>query len=123
MKNKHTSAPPPAVPSTASVTTTAPPTSAPIAGGQGLLLLSASPWGELETIVDDKGKQVNLTDEKKEMPTRIDLEPGRYMVTVAGPNGTKQTVPVDIEAGKRNRKVIKTGDVNFEELEKEVAKP
>jgi len=123
MRNKQSSAPPAAVPSTTSVTATAPPTSAPITGGQGALLLSASPWGELEAIVDDKGKAVDLTDEKKDMPTRIDLEPGRYMVTVAGPNGTKQTVPVDIEAGKRNRKVIKTGDVNFDELEKEVAKP
>jgi serine/threonine-protein kinase len=122
MRNKQ-SVPPPAVPSTTSVTATAPPPSAPIASGQGALLLSASPWGELEKIVDDKGKSIDLTDEKKDMPTRIDLEPGHYTVTIAGPNGTKQTVPVDIEAGKRNRQVIKTGVVNFEELEKEVAKP
>jgi serine/threonine-protein kinase len=122
MRNKQ-SVPPPAVPSTTSVTATAPSASAPIAGGQGALLLSASPWGELEAIVDDKGKSINLADEKKDMPTRIDLEPGHYTVTVAGPNGTKQTVPVDIEAGKRNRKVIKMEDVNFDELEKEVAKP
>jgi serine/threonine protein kinase len=122
MRNKQ-SVPPPAVPSTTSVTATAPPPSAPIASGQGALLLSASPWGELEKIVDDKGKTIDLTDEKKDMPTRIDLQPGHYTVTVAGPNGKKQTVPVDIEAGKRNRQVIKTGNVNFEELEKEVAKP
>jgi hypothetical protein len=122
MRNKQSAAPT-AVPSTASVTATAPPTSAPVAGGQGALLLSASPWGELETIVDDKGNPIDLSGEKKDTPTRIELEPGHYMVTVAGPNGTKQTVPVDIEAGKRSRKVIKTGDVNFEELEKEFAKP
>ncbi|MEA2237745.1 MAG: eukaryotic-like serine/threonine-protein kinase [Thermoanaerobaculia bacterium] len=121
-KNSQSAAPTVAA-STTSVTATAPTSTAPIAAGQGALLLSASPSGELETIIDDKGKSIDLTDERRDMPTRIDLEPGRYKVTVAGPNGTKQTVTVDIEAGKRNRKMIKTEDVNFEELEKEVAKP
>jgi hypothetical protein len=122
MRSKQSSAPT-AVPSTASVTATAPPSSAPIAAGQGALLLSASPSGELEKIVDDKGKVVDLSEDEKSIPGRIDLEPGRYMVTVAGPNGTKQTVPVSIEAGKQNRQIIKLESVNFEDLEKEIAKP
>jgi hypothetical protein len=124
-KNKQSSSPTVAASAT-SVTATAPAaltTGAPIAAGQGALLLSASPWGELEAIVDDKGKPVDLTDDKRSTPTRIDLEPGKYMVTVAGPNGTKQTVPVAIEAGKPNRQMIKLENVNFEDLEKEVAKP
>jgi hypothetical protein len=68
-------------------------------------------------------RRASLTDDKKSTPTRIDLEPGKYMVTVSGPNGTKQTVPVDIQAGRPNRQMIKLENVNFEDLEKEVAKP
>jgi hypothetical protein len=121
-KNKQSVAPTVAA-STTSVTATAPTSTAPIAAGQGALLLFASPSGELEKIVDDKGKLVDLSEDMKSIPGRIDLEPGRYMVTVAGPNGTKQTIPVSIEAGKQNRQIIKLENVNFEDLEKEVAKP
>jgi serine/threonine protein kinase len=121
-KSKQSVAPTVAVSST-SVTATAPTSTAPIAAGRGALLLFASPSGELEKIVDDKGQLIDLSEDMKSIPGRIDLEPGKYMVTVAGPNGTKQTVPVDIEVGKRNRQVIKLENVNFEDLEKEVAKP
>ena len=114
---------PVAVVSATSVTSTAPTLTTPITAGQGALLLFASPNGELEKIIDDKGKEVDLTDDKKSTPTRIDLLPGKYMVTVTGPNGTTQTVPVDIEAGKRKMQMIKLENVNFEALEKEVAKP
>jgi eukaryotic-like serine/threonine-protein kinase len=121
-KNKQSVAPTVAV-STTSVTATAPSSTAPIAAGRGALLLSASPYGELETIIDDQGKPVDLTDDKLSTPTRIDLEPGKYVVTVSGPNGTKQTVDVNVEAGKRTRKTFDLERVNFEDLEKEVAKP
>jgi serine/threonine-protein kinase len=114
---------PTAVVSTTSVTTTAPTSTEPIAPGQGLLLLSASPWGNLEKIVDDKGKSIDLTDEKREIPTRIELDPGKYMVTVSGPNGTKQTVDVNVVAGKRVQQRFDLENVNFDELAKEVAKP
>jgi hypothetical protein len=121
LKNKQTVVP--AVPvSSTSVTATAPTSTAPIPAGQGVLLLSASPYGELEKIVDDKGNSVNLTEENRYTPTRIELDPGKYQVTVAGPNGSKQIVPVDIEAGKQNRKAVKLGNVNFDDLEKEVTK-
>ena len=113
------------VASTTSVTATAP-TSVPPIPGRGALLLSAAPWGELDKIVDDKGKPVDLTelsDEKRSTPTRIDLEPGTYMVTVTGPNHTTQTMNVNIEAGKQLRQTFNLGNVNYEELEKELAKP
>jgi serine/threonine-protein kinase len=116
-------APQPVAASTTSVTSTAPVSTAPIAPGQGALLLSASPYGELETIIDDKGKSIDLSDDKRSTPTRIDLDPGKYSVTVAGPNGTKQTVAVNIEAGKQSRQMIKLENVNFDDLEKEVSKP
>ncbi|MEA2163286.1 MAG: eukaryotic-like serine/threonine-protein kinase [Thermoanaerobaculia bacterium] len=121
-KSKQTVTPT-GVASTTSVTTTAPVSTAPIAPGQGALLLSASPYGELEQIIDDKGKPVDLSEDKRSTPTRIDLDPGKYMVTVAGPNGTKQTVPVNIEAGKQSRQMVNLEKVNFDDLEKEVAKP
>jgi len=113
------------VASTTSVTATAP-TSVPPIPRRGALLLSAAPWGELDKIVDDKGKPVDLTelsDEKRSTPTRIDLEPGTYMVTVTGPNHTTQTMNVNIEAGKQLRQTFNLGNVNYEELEKELAKP
>ena len=54
-KSKQTAAPVAPV-STTVVTTTAPTSTAPIPAGKGVLLLSASPWGELDKIVDDKGQ-------------------------------------------------------------------
>ncbi len=98
------------------VTTTAP----VIAGDHGVLLLSASPWGDIEKIVNvSSHKAVDLADEKRSTPTAIELDPGKYSITVRGPNNV-QTVDVDIEAGKRTRKTITTGAVNFDEIEKEV---
>lgn len=121
MRGRQTAAPTAAA-STAGVTSTAPTSTAPIAAGQGVLLLSASPWGELEKIVDDKGKAVDLSDEKRSTPTRIELQPGKYVVTVAGPEGQKQTVDVNVEAGKPTRAKVDVGTVQFDELEKEINK-
>lgn len=122
MKNKQT-IPQTATASSTSVTATAPTSTSPIAAGQGVLLLSASPWGELEKIVDDKGKSIDLTEDKRSTPTRIELGPGKYSVTIAGPNGTKKTLDVNVEAGKAIRQAFDLEHVNFEDLEKEVAKP
>jgi serine/threonine-protein kinase len=109
-------------PSGTSVTATPPTSTTPIPAGQGVLLLSASPWGELDKIVNaENQKNVTLTDEDKSTPTRVELEPGKYLVTVSGPNGTK-TIDVQIEAGKRVPQHLDMGNVNLEELEKEVNK-
>ncbi|HEX9460896.1 MAG TPA: serine/threonine-protein kinase [Thermoanaerobaculia bacterium] len=114
---------PTSVASTTSVTTTAPTSTAPIPAGQGVLKLSASPWGDLEKIIDDKGKSIDVTEEERSLPTRIELEPGQYMVTVAGPNGKTQTMSVRVQAGKQVKQGFDLGNVNYEELEKELAKP
>jgi serine/threonine-protein kinase len=114
---------PTGVAASTTVTTTAPASTAAIPAGQGVLLLSASPWGDLETIVDEKGKSIDLSDDKKSTPTRIELLPGQYAVTVAGPDGKKQTVKVRVEAGKPVQRRFELGTVNYDELEKEVAKP
>ncbi len=123
----RTAAPPVATvtpPSGTDITST-PPTStssSPITPGQGVLLLSASPWGNLETIVNADNKQnVRLTEEDRSTPTRIELDPGSYQVTVRGPNSS-ETIAVKIEAGKRVRHQFNLGGVNLEELEKEVGR-
>jgi eukaryotic-like serine/threonine-protein kinase len=95
---------------------------APTEPGKGALLLSASPWGDIEKIVNAKNNApVDLSDEKKSTPTRIDLAPGKYLVTMQGPNG-KTTFDVQIDAGQKTPKSIDLGGVNLDELEKEVTK-
>ncbi|MBK5258241.1 MAG: serine/threonine protein kinase [Thermoanaerobaculia bacterium] len=109
------------VPSTTQVTATA---VQPPPAGQGVLLLSATPWGDLEQIISaSSSKAVDLSDEDRSTPARIALAPGKYFVTINGPSGKQTTFDVDIVAGKRTRKIVATGNVNFEELEREVNKP
>ncbi|HSP13754.1 MAG TPA: serine/threonine-protein kinase [Thermoanaerobaculia bacterium] len=98
------------------VTSTAP----VVPGDHGILLLSASPWGDIEKIVNmTSHKPVELSDENRSTPAAIELDPGHYSITVRGPNDV-QTVDVNIEAGKRTKKSITTANVNFDEIEKEV---
>lgn len=105
---------------TATVTTTATP---PIAPGQGLLLLSASPWGDLDTIVNKADqKKVELSEELLSTPARIPLEAGSYLVTVSGPAGTRETIDVTIEAGKQSQKHITMDPVDYDALAKEMSK-
>ena len=94
----------------------------PIPAGQGILLLSASPWGNIDKIVDDKGLQVDLSEEKRSTPTRIELAPGAYSVTMSGPSKT-ETFPVQVVLGRRVVARRDLGGVDFNELEKEVQKP
>ena len=123
MTRKTDTAPVPATTATVAgtqVTTTGAPSNAPVPAGQGLLLLSASPWGDLEKIVDANGqKEVTLTEELRSTPARIPLDPGRYTVTVSGPKGTK-TIDVQIEAGKRTPHNIDMGSVDYDALAKEI---
>jgi hypothetical protein len=95
---------------------------APIAPGQGVLLLSASPWGEVERIVS-KGdqKEVPLEDELSATPTRIPLAPGDYLVTLTGESGS-QTIDVRIDAGKQTQRNVRMRDLNFDELTQEVTR-
>jgi len=91
-----------------------------VSGDQGVLLLSAAPWGDIEKIVNiDNKKLVDLSDEKRSTPTAIQLDPGNYSVTVRGPDSSK-TVDVNIEPGKRKRMTINTANVNYDELEREM---
>jgi len=78
---------------------------------------------ELDKIVDDKGKSIDITDEDKSTPTSIKLDPGNYTVTMSDTKGKSQTMNVTVEAGKPVKRKFDFGPVNFDELEKEVAKP
>lgn len=100
------------------VTSTA---AAPVPAGQGMLLLSAQPWGEIESIIS-KGdqKEVALTDDST--PAAIALAPGEYTVTLSGANGT-QTFDVAIPAGERVKRNVKMEELNWDQLTKEVTKP
>src|SRR4051794_1994127 len=109
--------------STTVVTTTAPTSSAPLPPNKGLLLLSASPWGELDKIVDDNGKSVDISDEDKSTPTSIKLDPGKYTITMSDTKGKSQTMSVTVEAGQHVKKRFDFDPVNIDELEKEVSKP
>lgn len=101
-------------------TTAAPPP--PIPGGQGVLLLSATPWGDLDRIVNTSNqKEIALEEELRSTPARIALAPGQYDVTLKGPQGPK-TETVQINAGKPTLLNIEMVKVDFDELAKEVNK-
>ena len=106
----------------AEVTTTAQTPPTPMTGDQGLLLLSASPWGELDRIVSKSSqKEVPVDEQYRDTPTRIALDPGEYTVTMNGPNG-KKTIDVRIAAGKPTPKHVPMGDVDYDALTREVSK-
>jgi hypothetical protein len=96
-------------------------TTAPIAPGKGQLLLSAAPNGDIEKIVGADQKLVPLSDEETTLPRRLELPPGSYQVTIAGPNGPK-TVTVNIEAGKKTSEHVTLGNVDIDTLTKEIQK-
>jgi serine/threonine-protein kinase len=108
-----------AEPATTDVTTTA---IAPLAPNQGLLLLSASPWGDVESIVNKKDNKEVAVDDNLSTPARIELPPGDYNITL-DQNGRKKVVEVTVEAGKPTRERVDMGNVNFDELYREVTKP
>ena len=98
-----------------------PPGPGPVAT-RGYLLLSASPYGEIEKIVSADGNQsVDLSDEKKSTPTRIELDPGKYLVTVNSPDGKQATIDVNIQPGKATRAKV-PGSVDLDQLEKDMNK-
>jgi eukaryotic-like serine/threonine-protein kinase len=118
---------PAAVPTASSagteLTATATVSTQPIPGDQGLLLLSASPWGDLDRIVRKSDQaEIPIDDELRSTPSRINLEPGEYSVTVSGPQG-KKTIDVAIQAGKPTTRNVPMGGVDVDALTEELSKP
>jgi serine/threonine protein kinase len=103
------------------VTSTA--TSTPMPAGQGLLLLSASPWGDVEKIVDTEGnREVPLLEDYRSTPARIPLPPGSYEVTLRNDKGTK-TTEVTVKAGKSTKHRVPMDDLDYEAITREVTRP
>jgi serine/threonine-protein kinase len=115
-------APPPitdTVASTSGTTLTSTATQ-PIPADRGVLLLSASPWGELDRIVSKSDqKEVPFEESLRSTPSRIELEPGEYSVTMNGPKGPK-TIDVAIEAGKNTTRNVPMGSVDYDALTDEL---
>ena len=66
-------------------------------------------------------KTIDLSDEKRSTPTRIDLDPGMYRVTLKGPSGfAPKTFDVQIDKGQRKSYHENFG-VDIGEIEKEMS--
>jgi hypothetical protein len=103
------------------VTTTATPI--PVPADQGVLLLSATPWGDLDRIVNTSNrKEIAVEEELRSTPTRIPLAPGQYDITLTGPKGPR-TETVQINAGKQTPKHIEMEKVNVDDLATEFNQP
>lgn len=101
------------------ITTTAS-SSPPMPPGQGMLLLSASPWGDIERIVNKNDqKEIAVSDE---LPAAIALPAGEYTVTLSDNDGTK-TIDVNVVAGQRTKQVVKMNDLNLDDITREVTRP
>ncbi|HEX9985267.1 MAG TPA: serine/threonine-protein kinase [Thermoanaerobaculia bacterium] len=99
------------------VSSTAPPQ--PIPSGQGVLLLSATPWGDLDKIVGADQQEVQLPEDSRSTPARIALQPGKYTVTVSGP-ARSDVIEVQIKAGELTRHNVDLGKVDYDQLAKEM---
>jgi hypothetical protein len=121
MMNRRTSPDPLTGPSASTagtaLTPVTPTSTSPIPSDQGLLLLSASPWGELDRIVSKSSQQeVPLTDDERSTPLGIRLQPGDYSVTLNGPSGKSTTVDVSITAGRTTPKHVSMSGVDLDTL-------
>jgi len=103
------------------VTATGATSTQPIPADQGLLLLSASPWGDLDRIVRKSDQQEMPLPAEPSTPTALRLRPGEYSIIVSGPQGQK-TIDVQIEAGKSITRNVPMGTVDVDALAEELSK-
>ncbi len=77
--------------------------------GEGILLISASPWGDVSSIRDKNNKEIQLTEDERDSPFRRSLPAGPYTITVADPDGVTKEVALTVNAGKEtiHREVLK----------------
>jgi hypothetical protein len=108
------------VPSGTDVTTTA---ATPMSANDGLLLLSATPWGDIDKIVSTKDNKEIAVAEDLSTPARIALAPGQYDITLVDESGRPKTIAITVEGGKPTRHRVDMGTVNYDELYREVTKP
>ncbi|MFL6248270.1 MAG: serine/threonine protein kinase [Thermoanaerobaculia bacterium] len=106
-------------PAGTAVTATA---TAPMAPGEGLLLLSASPWADINSIVSTSDNR-EMPFEDKSTPARLNLPPGQYEITLVGDHGQPKKERVTVESGKPTHLRVNMGTVDYDELYREVTKP
>lgn len=90
---------------------------------EGMLLLSASPWGDIERIVNTSDNKTVPVDANLSTPAAIPLSPGEYDITLQSDAGVRKTERVVVEGGKPTRIKVEMKPVNFDELYREVTKP
>jgi hypothetical protein len=80
-------------------------------------VINATPWGRVEKIVDDNGKDVKLPDnpEDRETPLLLKLPEGKYTVTLSGPDSAQNATLELATPGPYNH-VFK--EVNAEDIVK-----
>jgi serine/threonine protein kinase len=117
------SAPPVATttaPADAGLTSTAPANPLPV--GQGVLLLSASPWADIEKIVSKSDQREIELGDNLYTPARIQLAPGDYSVTLRG-DGDLRTIDVKVLAGQPTTQHVQMSNVDLNKLTQEVTRP
>jgi len=92
--------------------------------GKAMLFVDASPYGRIEEIINRDTKQsVLLSDEDRDTPFRLILEPGKYDVRITGPQGKSETVPVQLEAGESERVTRQLSKVDPNEIYEKMNRP
>ncbi|HYI12743.1 MAG TPA: serine/threonine-protein kinase [Thermoanaerobaculia bacterium] len=126
MMTRKDPVPPPVVTNTATTATSIVPETGttgrttPLPPDQGLLLLSAQPWGDIKKIVS-KGDQKEFTFTDDSTPASIPLPPGDYSITLRSSKGT-QTVDVAVVGGEPTKYHAKLDQVDLNELTQEVTR-
>ncbi len=96
---------------------------APMALSDGVLLLSATPGGDIDRIVSTKDNKEIAVEEDLSTPARIKLAPGQYDITLVDESGRPKTVAVTVAGGRPTRHRVDMGTVNYDELYREITKP
>lgn len=97
----------------------------PIEGGEGLLVLNASPFGEIEQIIRaDTGESIPLTADERSTPLRKPLPPGTYELTVMDDKGANsRKISVIVEAGKTTPQYVDFQKLDLDEVSKRILNP
>ena len=93
-----------------------------VAKAADMLLLAASPWADINSIVSTSDNRPMAFDEKS-TPARIELPPGQYEITLIDDQGRARKEQVTIQGGEPTRVKVDMGTVNVDELYREVTKP
>ena len=64
--------------------------------GGGQVLIDARPWGDLVSLVDDDGEEIELPSDRQ-TPLVLELTPGRYTAFLTHPALVDQRVSCEVE--------------------------